>query len=39
VHIEAVAEWLGHSSIAITGDVYGRPRTAPGVKPLNHAAE
>ena len=33
VHIKAVADLLGHSSIAITGDIYGhaemRPRGAP----------
>ena len=27
VHIKAVADLLGHSSIAITGDVYGRATT------------
>jgi integrase len=24
VHIKAVADLLGHSSVAVTGDVYGR---------------
>jgi site-specific recombinase XerD len=26
VHIKAVADLLGHSSISITGDIYGNPR-------------
>jgi site-specific recombinase XerD len=29
VHIKAVADLLGHSPIAISGDVYTRPTTRP----------
>jgi integrase len=28
VHIKVVADLLGHSSIAITGDIYGHPSDA-----------
>lgn len=28
VHIKAVAELLGHSSIAVTGDIYGHTSDA-----------